>query len=282
MAIFDFLKKIFAPQHIPPIPVEPHSATNPPSKKLSYAEKELIAVQRTTFQDLQRLDNLPFIWNCRLEKYIRSNSHPFAYMDIVGPNIPIAISELEKMNAHISQDKLLCKRVPQSIQIPVSDIVFKRSDIKGYSRLICSPVSYLGEPTKIPVTLLFMTDLDRNETTHGDLCYGQDGRIQKANIYFWRRGNGYFFYYETVANSLILSKIESPDSHGEKNIIYKGSHILELEARRSQEEKDFAWIQQNIPDKCPKNITGFRRMKTQNTKNYQALKQLAAEKGRKI
>ncbi|MBE6917986.1 MAG: hypothetical protein E7470_08830 [Ruminococcaceae bacterium] len=275
MAIFDFLKKIFAPKEI-------HSAPNASAKKLSYAEKELIAVKRTTFQDIQQLSNLPFVWNSRLEKCIQPNSHPFAYMDIVGPNVAIAMSELEKMNVHISQAKLLCKKVPKSLQIPVDDIVFKRSSITGYSRLICSPISHLGEPTDAPITFSFMTDLDRRDTTHGNLYYGRDGGIQKADVYFWRKSNGYFFYYQTVANSLTLSKIESVTPTGEKNVIYKGQHILELEASRVQEETDFAWIQQNLPDKCPKNIAGFRRMKNQNTKNYQLLQQLAAEKGREI
>lgn len=58
--------------------------------------------------------------------------------------------------------------------------------------------------------------------------------------------------------------------------------IIKAELKRRQELLDFQWIQQNIPDKCPKSISSYRRIKTQNTKNYQALKQLAAEKGREI
>lgn len=55
--------------------------------------------------------------------------------------------------------------------------------------------------------------------------------------------------------------------------------MVETEAKRGQEIRDFKWIQEHITDKCPKNITGYRRMKTQNTKNYQALKQAAAKLG---
>lgn len=55
--------------------------------------------------------------------------------------------------------------------------------------------------------------------------------------------------------------------------------IIKAEIKRRQELLDFEWIQEHIPQKCPKNITGYRRMKTQNTKNYQALKQAAAELG---
>lgn len=59
-------------------------------------------------------------------------------------------------------------------------------------------------------------------------------------------------------------------------------HMIEIEAQRGQEARDYLWLQQNIPNKCPKSVTGYRRMKTQNTKNYQILKQLASEHGRQI
>lgn len=58
--------------------------------------------------------------------------------------------------------------------------------------------------------------------------------------------------------------------------------ILVDEIKRGNEARDFAWLQANLPDKCPKSISGFRRMKTQNTKNYQALQAAAAELGRNI
>ena len=63
---------------------------------------------------------------------------------------------------------------------------------------------------------------------------------------------------------------------------YWEEHQGEFRAKLAAEEKDFAWLQANLPDKCPKSISGFRRMKTQNTKNYQALQQVAAELGRDI
>ena len=63
---------------------------------------------------------------------------------------------------------------------------------------------------------------------------------------------------------------------------YWEDHRAEFEAKLAKEEQDYSWIQANIPEKCPKSLSGFRRMKTQNTKNYQDLKQLAAEEGRDI
>lgn len=42
------------------------------------------------------------------------------------------------------------------------------------------------------------------------------------------------------------------------------------------------WLQDSFPGKGPKTVSGYRRMKTQNTKNYQQLKALAAQKGKEI
>ena len=58
--------------------------------------------------------------------------------------------------------------------------------------------------------------------------------------------------------------------------------IIEAEVQRGNELRDFLWLQENLPEKCPKSISSYRRMKTQNTKNFQALQALAAEKGRTI
>lgn len=58
--------------------------------------------------------------------------------------------------------------------------------------------------------------------------------------------------------------------------------MIEIEARRGCEARDFRWLQENLPDKCPKSVSSFRRIKTQKTKNYQTLKHAAAELGRDI
>lgn len=58
--------------------------------------------------------------------------------------------------------------------------------------------------------------------------------------------------------------------------------IIVTEIKRGNEARDFAWLQANLPGKCPKSVSSFRRMKTQNTKNYQMLKQMAADLGRQI
>lgn len=58
--------------------------------------------------------------------------------------------------------------------------------------------------------------------------------------------------------------------------------VIEAEIRRGNELRDFLWLQTYLPSKCPKSISSYRRMKTQNTKNFQTLKALAAEQGRDI
>lgn len=56
----------------------------------------------------------------------------------------------------------------------------------------------------------------------------------------------------------------------------------QYEIRRKEDIADYEWLSANYPDKCPKSFTGYRRMKTQNTKNFQLLREMAAELGRKI
>lgn len=58
--------------------------------------------------------------------------------------------------------------------------------------------------------------------------------------------------------------------------------VIEAEIQHGNELRDFLWIQNNLTDKCPKSISSYRRMKTQNTKNFQILQALAAEKGRSL
>lgn len=45
---------------------------------------------------------------------------------------------------------------------------------------------------------------------------------------------------------------------------------------------EYNWLLAHFPDHCPSTATGYRRMKTQNTKNYQILKKLSAELGKEI
>lgn len=288
MSLFDFLKKKQrvakgATDFTNNIIEQPPTGTRFQEKCLTYVEKERITVQRVSIKDMQQLTSLPYRWNSSIKKMIDPHAHPFAYMDLCGVNINIAKSELSKINVLLANAHFLSSMIPKNLQIPVDDIVFKPSKHYGYTRLMCTPHTYSGDLSEHPASLSFMTDMDSDvSTTHGDLFYSQTGKIAKANIYFWRRHRGHFFYYDTVDGELVLSRVEVPNTQGENEIIYKGKHILEWEANRAKEEQDYIWLQRAFPGKCPKTLTGYRRMKTQNTRNYQTLKQFAAEHGKEI
>lgn len=273
MGRLSILKKIFSSQ--PSTPVTPISSQAPSAKKLTYAEKELLAVQRTTQNDVLQLKGFPYTWNRPIEKFIQPNGHPFVYMDIVGDNLAVAKAEIIKINDCIERDKKLCSALRKIRCLPISEMIFRRCTDTGYSRLMLTPVTYDGKPCKYPVTLFFMSDPWKSNY-NGSIFYGQDGTIQKAEIFI---GHGsYFLYYEVYEGELVLARAEDVS----RTIIYKGKHLLEHEANLEKTEKDYEWLQSNLPDKCPSNISGFRRMKTQNTKNFQTLKALAAELGRQI
>lgn len=224
---------------------------------------------------MRQFTNMPYQWNGAVKKNMQKNGHPFAYMDLTGQNITIAQNELAKMNEQLTNDSTLSRSIPKGIHIPIREITFKASKTHGYTRLMCTPFTFTGQISKYPASLFFTTkDEDENDdSTHGELFYGQDGNIKKAEIYFWEKFNGWFFYYDTVGETLTLSKVEIPlmNEQGQRRVIYKGAHILEREAQLAREEKDYAWLQAHIPNLCPKSISGFRRMKSQNTKNYQKI-----------
>lgn len=276
MGLFDFFKKLIPTKNeAQPAP----AGVIPQEPKLSYADKERIMVNRITLDDMRRITAIPYIWNTKIQKLIEPHAHPFAYINLIGPNIDIAKQELEKMNDLIAKSSKLSSAITKRISIPVNKIVFAPpKGWAGYTRLICTPHTFTGEPSQYPASLSFMTDLSNDTiSTHGDLFYGQDGSIQKAEVFCWRTSGSHFYYFNMFDGNLVLEKFEC---NGE--IVYKAPHILAREAMRLQEDQDFAWLQANLPDKCPKSISGFRRMKAQNTKNYQALQAAAAELGRNI
>lgn len=58
--------------------------------------------------------------------------------------------------------------------------------------------------------------------------------------------------------------------------------ILESQIQKKKDYDDFDWIKEHIPDLCPSSPTGYRRMKTQNTKNYQKIKERAMQLGKSL
>lgn len=267
MGLFDFFKR-----------KTPTAAAPKAEKKLSYADKERIMVERVTIDDMRQFTGIPYAWNTKVKKFIKPHGHPFAYIDLIGPNIAIAKQELDKMNEIIASCSKLSPVITKRLSIPVDKIVFTPQEHFGHTRLMCTPRTVDGTPSRYPASLSFMTDLSNSTTaTHGELFYSQDGNIGKAEVFFDRKSGLHSFYFCTVDGVLVLETFEN-----DSGAIYEAPHILARRAQLEQETHDFAWLQENLPNQCPKSISGFRRMKTQNTKNYQALKQAAAEMGREI
>ena len=64
--------------------------------------------------------------------------------------------------------------------------------------------------------------------------------------------------------------------------LYYEAHMIEIEAQRGIDKRDYKWLQENLPDICPKSYSGYKRMKNGNTKNYQKIVLKAKEMGRDI
>lgn len=183
----------------------------------SFIEKECAIVKMTTDSHMQHLTGFPFVWNEKIKKHIKPHSHSFCYMDITGPNIFAVQNELTTLNLYIQNDCQI-QKLPMLLFIPVTHLLFNPQDVQGYTRFVCSPITEDGSFSSSPVTLTFTTPMYSYEngickplrnTTHGEVVYGSDGTIKKANVYFWRNGISYFFYYKTIDGVFQLTKFVS-------------------------------------------------------------------------
>lgn len=193
-------------QEMKPIPKKTKTSQKKGVKKekIDWREKELITVQNITTDDMREL-NMPFVCNTEVKKYMHEGNHPFAYMEILGENIGIVKSEIKKMNAIIKESIRDYSSIPQNLSIPASSLVF-RSPNYGYTRIMCTPKTYEGNKSKYPYTLYFCTDLSkRGNTTHGELTYGQDGKVQKATVVFWRNNNQFVLNFKMVGGKLTFT-----------------------------------------------------------------------------
>lgn len=182
--------------------------TNAKKEKLSFVEKELIIVKSVTTEDMRRLKTMPFVCNTEVKKYIHEGNHPFAYMEIIGENIRIVKSEIEKMNIVIRESIKVYPKIPQSVRIPTKDIVFQ-SERYSYTMIKCTPKTFTGKPAKYPYILSFCTDLSSfDNQSFGELIYGQDGSIQKAHVVFWRKRNMFALNFKMVDGVLIFTDME--------------------------------------------------------------------------
>lgn len=58
--------------------------------------------------------------------------------------------------------------------------------------------------------------------------------------------------------------------------------MIENAKNNYADSQTFQWIQENLPSLCPKSLSGFRRMRTMNTKNYQKIVSEAAKQGKAL
>ncbi len=175
-----------------------------PKDKISQIEKEHIMVKNVTTDDMRKLD-MPFVCNTEVKKYIHEGGHPFAYMEILGENIILVKAEIRKMNEIIKESIKAYPSIPQDLRIPENEIVFQSQNY-GYTRIMCTPKTFTGRPSKYPYSLFFCTDLSKSgNTRHGELTYGKDGTIQKATVCFWENSNGFFLNFKMIDGELTFT-----------------------------------------------------------------------------
>lgn len=60
------------------------------------------------------------------------------------------------------------------------------------------------------------------------------------------------------------------------------NETAEKQARTKQSRQEFFWIQENLPELCPKSLSGYSRMKNANSRAYQIIVEEAAKKGKTL
>ena len=269
-----------------------HSGTPVPAKTLSSIDKERIMVQRMTAQDVLQFTNMPYNLNCPLEKHLEPNAHAAAYMDLTRENISIATAELQKLNVVIDFAKKKIPIIPNWARIDISRIAFgKYNQSYGYTHLICTPLTYTGKISKIPLSLYFVSKRAQSGLgyeVNGEIKYYANGEIASARVNCWNRrswemaADGWQYVFYDNDGDLTMREILStirPDAYGGPSSIYKCPQLIEEEHQREQDYKTYEWLQKNLPDICPKSASAFRTMKTRNSKNYQKIVDEAKKSG---
>lgn len=194
--------------------------------KLSYIDKERIMVDRIIGREMEQFDMMPFQLNCPVKKNIKEGTHPFAYIDLNDVNQMVAKQEIEKINEYIIQAKDYIPRLTSDVKIDISKIVFQQfSKDYGYSRIICTPYTFKGKISKYPMSLLFMSRADISgyfET--GELFYGKDGNIGKANVSILTKKLHWIFEFKTVGRTLFLFRAKTnlvQDENGLPSVVYE-------------------------------------------------------------
>lgn len=194
-------------------------------QSLSRIDKERLAVEQASIDDMLLFPCLPYRFDCPLKKHLEFASHPFAFIDLDCYNRSIAKADLNGINLIIRESRKLSNLIPRRICIPIDEIIFEQKDARyGYTKLICTPYTNNGRLSKYPAKLSFMTDLSKSgNATFGDIFYNSDGKVSKADINIWQNGISYFFKLGSVDEILVVKRITSTvkmNSKGLPEIIY--------------------------------------------------------------
>lgn len=95
---------------------------------------------------------------------------------------------------------------------------------------------------------------------------------------------GYTHYFTISTNKHLQQDIEFSNRPFvvEESVLKFVRKSEQKQKEYEQEETDYLWIVDNLPDIAPKSLAGFRRMKNSNSTNYQKIVRCAAEKGYEI
>ena len=263
------------------------------NQPLSAIDKERIMVERITTADMCQFTSIPYDLNCPIQKLNTPKAHPYAYIELDGANIEVAKSELRKINSYIVDARSFIPELPKKFCIDVDKVAFSEySPNYGYSKLICTPYTFSGKISNIPLTLLFMSRRDVMQyQVIGNLEYSADGCVVKADVNVWSRksyetpGTGWIFFFNTVNGVFLLDQVNSTVRRGEDgmlSVVYRSDRLIEEEAEKGRDKKKYEWLQHNLPEVCPKSFSGFRRMKVQNSKNYQKIVEAARKLGYRL
>lgn len=264
-----------------------------PNINISSHEKEVLKVQHVRTEDMLQFTGIPYDMNCPVQKSLQDGGHPLAYMDLNSYNVKIAKSHLKQLDEIIDSHRKEIPLLEKRYFIDVGKIAFSAySSSYGYTKLICEPYTFSGSVSKFPVKLTFMSRLDRRSyMVNGSISYDENGNIANAEVSIshesgsFSGGTMWLFNFCTVLDNLVLWQAKTtlaPDEKGLPSAVYKDKTLIESELERERDMQIFKWIQENLPALCPKSLSGFRRMRSMNSKNYQKIVAEAAKLGNQI
>lgn len=123
------------------------------------------------------------------------------------------------------------------------------------------------------------------------LCLKKSNAIRRRGRVAYRKDDYYALVKMLARNGRVeeayAEKARIDRYYPKLNLPYEIDQVMldqsiKDEIRRGEEARAFKWLQQNLPAICPKTLSGFRRMKTQNTKNYQKIVTEARKLGYEI